>query len=130
MTPDRESRLEAALEALLAEVVNMREDYPAEAWRFSDEAIANAESAMELPQSVANRASILGTVEFSYSDSDTKCACCPDGRHAYGRCVRLDDWESPAPAHLPRDPDRFVRDFAAKHEHVGKRVKISVEILD
>ena len=77
MTPDRESRLEAALAALLAEVVNMREDYPAEAWRFSDEAIANAESAMELPQSVANRASILGTVEFSYSDSDTKCACCP-----------------------------------------------------
>ncbi|EDI3226222.1 hypothetical protein CDI98_20125 [Salmonella enterica subsp. enterica serovar Newport] len=38
MTPDRESRLEAALAALLAEVVNMREDYPAEAWRFSDEA--------------------------------------------------------------------------------------------
>lgn len=128
MTPDRESRLEAALEALLAEVVNVREDYPAEAWRFSDEAIADAESA--IASSVANRASILGTVEFSYSDSDTKCVCCPGGRHAYGRVVRLDDWESPAPAHFPRDPDRFVHDFAAKHEHVGKRVKICVEILD
>lgn len=130
MTPDRESRLEAALAALLAEVVNMREDYPAEAWRVSDEAIADAESAMGISQSVANRASILGTVEFSYSDSDTKCACCPGGRHAHGRGVRLDDWGSPAPAHFPRDPDRFVHDFAAKHEHVGKRVKISVEILD
>lgn len=130
MTPDRESRLEAALAALLAEVVNMREDYPAEAWRFSDEVIADAESAMDLPQSAANRASILGTVEFSYSDCDTKCACCPDGRHAHGRFVRLDDWESSAPAHFPRDPSRFVREFAARHEHIGKRVKISVEILD
>lgn len=130
MTPDRESRLEAALAVLLAEVVNMREDYPAEAWRFSDEAIADAESAMDLPKSAGNSTSILGTVEFSYSDSDTKCICCPGGRHAYGRVVRLDDWESPAPAHFPRDPDRFVHDFAAKHEHVGKRVKISVEILD
>lgn len=52
MTQDRESRLEAALEALLAEVVNMREDYPAEAWRFSDEVIAEAESAMDMPKQV------------------------------------------------------------------------------
>lgn len=50
MTPDRESRIEAALAALLAEVVSMREDYPAEAWRFSDEVIAEAEAAMDMPK--------------------------------------------------------------------------------
>ncbi|HFZ8524835.1 hypothetical protein ACSZNZ_22930 [Aeromonas caviae] len=50
ITLDRESRLEAALAALLAEVVNMREDYPAEAWRFSDDVIAEAESAMDIPK--------------------------------------------------------------------------------
>ncbi|MGU5889755.1 hypothetical protein [Aeromonas hydrophila] len=52
MAPDRESKLEAALTALLAEVVNMREDYPAEAWRFSNEVIAEAESAMDTPKQV------------------------------------------------------------------------------
>ena len=52
MAPDRESKLEAALTALLAEVVNMREDYPAESWRFSDEVIAEAESAMDMPKHV------------------------------------------------------------------------------
>lgn len=50
MAPDRESRLEAALAALLAEVVNMREDYPAEGWRFSDEVSAEAEAAMDMPK--------------------------------------------------------------------------------
>lgn len=50
MAPDRESKLEAALAALLAEVVNMREDYPAEAWHFSDEVIAEAELAMDMPK--------------------------------------------------------------------------------
>lgn len=52
MVLDRESKLEAALAALLAEVVNIREDYPAEAWRFSDEVIAEAESAMNMPKHI------------------------------------------------------------------------------
>ncbi|MGN7512694.1 hypothetical protein [Aeromonas salmonicida] len=52
MVPDRECRLEAALAALLAEVVNMREDYTAEAWRFSDEVIADAESVIDMPKHV------------------------------------------------------------------------------
>ena len=48
--PDRESRLEAALSELLADVVNMQEDYLAEAWRFTNETIAEAEAAIHMPK--------------------------------------------------------------------------------
>lgn len=48
--PDRENRLEDALSVLLADVVNLREDYPTEAWRFSDEDIAEAEAAINMPK--------------------------------------------------------------------------------
>jgi hypothetical protein len=52
MTPERDSRPEAALAARLAKVVSMREDYLAEAWRFSDEVFSEAESVMDMPKHV------------------------------------------------------------------------------
>lgn len=51
MKPSREDLLESALEALLSEVTNVCQDYPAEDWRFSKETIADAENALNAPKS-------------------------------------------------------------------------------
>lgn len=74
---------------------------------------------------------VYGTVAFYYDDEGgTKCLCCPNGKHAHSQTVELDDWGSDAPEHFHRNAQLFLTDFAAKHEHVGKRVRITVEIID
>lgn len=81
---------------------------------------------------MANKTAIIyGTIEFKYSHpTDIRCACCPHGLHAFSRTLELDDWDSNSPSHLPKDPNLFLREFAATHDNAGKRFRITIEVLD
>lgn len=72
---------------------------------------------------MGNKTSIMGTVTFMYSDPNVPCVCCPDGHHAYSRRVQLDGTDY-------FDASDFVRKVAAGHGNDGKRVKITVEVLE
>ena len=71
-----------------------------------------------------------GTIDFQYQlSTDTKCVCCPNGRHAYCRTIAY-TYESDFPQHFGKDAELFARQNVCKHENVGKKVRITVELLE
>jgi hypothetical protein len=73
------------------------------------------------------KATIEGTVRFIRSDH-SECCCC-DGPHICSKTVDFDNWDSPTPAHFPRDANRFVLDNVTAPEFEGRRVRLTIEVL-
>jgi len=78
------------------------------------------------------KAEIEGFVEFLYSNKypEHKCKCCPEGRHAHHRYVKFPTIQSDYPKHFARDANMFVHSTACQHKYVGKRVRVTVEVLE
>ena len=82
---------------------------------------------------VLAKADIEGLVEFLYSEESNpryKCTCCPEGRHAFCRYVKFPTMQSSYPKHFARDANMFVHGVACLHKYVGKRVRVTVEVLE
>lgn len=85
-------------------------------------------------QAPVDKAVIEGTVYFLRSKRDaegeTKCACCPDGHHIFGRAVKWDVWATNRPEHFGNGPDVLVGSAVTdKNKNEGKRVRVTVEVL-
>jgi hypothetical protein len=65
-----------------------------------------------------------GVVEILFSDNmgHRKCVCCPNGRHAFSRGVAYTGVDDTL--------DHAIDALVATNENNGKRVRVTVELLD
>lgn len=81
---------------------------------------------------VLARGSIEGRIFFMRSEDKRAhgCICC-DGAHVFCRAVDWKPWETFRPEHLGNDAGVLVDVVATDHdEYEGKRVRVTVEVLD
>jgi hypothetical protein len=78
-----------------------------------------------------NKKSIEGFVKLSFNnEGDSKCACCPEGKHIYSGHVK---WENHFD-HINQqgDAEDLVQQFIFQNKPSlnGKRVKLTIEVID
>ena len=76
--------------------------------------------------------SVEGRVRYMRSSSDDRaCACCPDGKgHVFSRSVDFDQFATGLPEHFGRGAEEFLYSVALRGGYEGKRVRLTVEILE
>lgn len=73
-----------------------------------------------------------GIVVVLFNDSKFQCSCCADGKHGHSSFIKINKPDGVLNEDLSKiyGATEFVNNFAAKPENQGKRVRITVEILD
>ncbi len=82
-------------------------------------------------EKILAKASTEGKVVFMRGDATKKkeCICCDGPAHIFCRLVEF-SFDSDYPAHFRRDADLFVSQLATRNQFEGKRVRITVEVIE
>lgn len=83
-------------------------------------------------EDVSLRRTIEGTAIFMRdATSRSPCVCCPPGEgHIFARHVKWDEWETNRPAHFSNSADVLISKMLDANETEGKRIRVTVEVLD
>lgn len=64
------------------------------------------------------------------SHGDRKCKCCPNGDHVFTRGVAWEPWDTGFPEHFGKGEDVLVSKVIRAAETEGKRIRVTVEVLE